>query len=157
MVPLVQSKEYSIKKVLLANFKTNSNQINYKNLMSLFNKILGNSSEVSFEKLVEKYGRLLADGEQIDLGFQLFRDTFIFTNKRLILIDVQGVTGSKIEYKSMPYKSITRFSLETAGTFELDAELKIWISSEATPSVIKKFNKSIDIYEVQRYLASRVL
>lgn len=125
--------------------------------MSLFNKILGNSSEVSFEKLVEKYGRLLADGEQIDMGFQLFRDTFIFTNKRLILIDVQGVTGSKVEYKSMPYKSITRFSLETAGTFELDAELKIWISSEATPSVNKKFNKSIDIYEVQRYLAGRVI
>ncbi|MDO8965878.1 MAG: PH domain-containing protein [Algoriphagus sp.] len=125
--------------------------------MSLFNKILGNSSEVSFEKLVEKYGRLLADGEQIDMGFQLFRDTFIFTNKRLILIDVQGVTGSKVEYKSMPYKSITRFSLETAGTFELDAELKIWISSEALPSVSKKFNKSIDIYEVQRYLAGRVI
>jgi hypothetical protein len=125
--------------------------------MSLFNKILGNSSEVSFEKLVEKYGRLLAEGEQIDMGFQLFRDTFIFTNKRLILIDVQGVTGSKVEYKSMPYKSITRFSLETAGTFELDAELKIWISSEALPSVSKKFNKSIDIYEVQRYLAGKVI
>lgn len=119
--------------------------------------MLGNSSEVSFEKLVEKYGRLLAEGEQIDMGFQLFRDTFIFTNKRLILIDVQGVTGSKVEYKSMPYKSITRFSLETAGTFELDAELKIWISSEALPSVSKKFNKSIDIYEVQRYLAGRVI
>jgi hypothetical protein len=125
--------------------------------MSLFNKILGNSSEVSFEKLVEKYGRLLAEGEQIDMGFQLFRDTFIFTNKRLILIDVQGVTGSKVEYKSMPYKSITRFSLDTAGTFELDAELKIWISSEALPSVSKKFNKSIDIYEVQRYLAGKVI
>ncbi|SEG17710.1 PH domain-containing protein [Algoriphagus boritolerans] len=125
--------------------------------MGFINKILGNSSEVSFEKLVEKYGRLLADGEQIDMGFQLFRDTFIFTNKRLILIDVQGVTGSKVEFKSMPYKSITRFSLETAGTFELDAELKIWISSEALPSVSKKFNKSIDIYEVQRYLAGKVI
>lgn len=121
--------------------------------MSLFNKLLGNASEVSTEKLKEKYGRLLISNEQIELGFALFRDVFMFTNKRLILIDVQGLTGSKIEYKSMPYKSISRFSLETSGTFDLDAELKIWISSENIPTVSKKFNKSINVYEVQQYLA----
>ena len=125
--------------------------------MGFFNKILGNASEVSVEKLMTKYGRLLCDNEQIELGFQLFRDTFMFTNKRLILIDIQGITGSKVEYKSMPYKNISRFSLETAGTFDLDAELKIWVSSESQPSVSKKFDKSIDVYEVQRYLASKVV
>ena len=125
--------------------------------MGLFNKLLGNSSEVSIEKLQEKYGRLLAENEQIELGFKLIRDVFMFTDKRLVLIDVQGLTGSKVEYKSLPYKSMTRFSLETAGTFDLDAELKIWISSENTPTVSKKFNKSIDVYEVQRYLAKRVI
>ncbi|MFC5625502.1 PH domain-containing protein [Algoriphagus winogradskyi] len=125
--------------------------------MGLFNKILGNASEVSVEQLSKDFGRLLAEGEQIELGFKLIRDTFMFTDKRLILIDVQGLTGSKVEYKSMPYKSISRFSLETAGTFDLDAELKIWISSEDMPSVSKRFNKSIDVYEVQRYLASKVM
>ncbi|MGJ8658719.1 PH domain-containing protein [Cellulophaga fucicola] len=125
--------------------------------MGIFNKLLGNASEVSVDKLNEKYGRLLIDGEQVELGFKLVRDTFMFTNKRLILIDVQGITGSKAEYKSMPYKSISRFSLETAGTFDLDAELKIWISSENLPSVSKKFNKSIDVYEVQKYLGSKVM
>lgn len=125
--------------------------------MGIFNKILGNASAVSSDKLNEKYGKLLTNDEVIELGFKLLRDTFIFTNKRLILIDVQGLTGSKKEIKSLPYKHISRFSLETAGTFDLDAELKIWISSEDVPSVSKKFNKSIDIYEVQRYLASKVL
>jgi hypothetical protein len=125
--------------------------------MGIFNKILGNASEVSVEKLTEKYERLLAEGEQIELGFQLFRDTFMFTDKRLIIIDVLGLTGSKIEYKSMPYKNISRFSLETAGTFDLDAELKIWISSENAPSVCKRFNKSINVYEVQKYLAGKVM
>ncbi|RFN58166.1 PH domain-containing protein [Marixanthomonas ophiurae] len=125
--------------------------------MGLFNKLLGNASAVDPEKLKEKYGRLLVANEQIELGFKLFRDTFMFTDKRLILIDVQGLTGSKIEYKSMPYKSISRFSLETSGTFDLDAELKIWISSENTPSVSKKFNKKIDVYEVQQYLAEKVM
>ncbi|MEP2281222.1 PH domain-containing protein [Maribacter sp.] len=125
--------------------------------MGLLNKILGNASEVSAEQLLNKYGRLLVDGEQIELGFSLLRDVFMFTNKRLILIDIQGITGSKVEYKSLPYKNISRFSLETSGTFDLDAELKIWISSENVPSVSKKFNKSIDVYEVQRYLASKVM
>ncbi|MCL7762702.1 PH domain-containing protein [Polaribacter sp. Z014] len=125
--------------------------------MGLFNKLLGNASEISSEKLNQKYGRLLIENEDIELGFKLLRDTFMFTNKRLILIDVQGITGSKIEYKSMPYKSISRFSLETSGTFDLDAELKIWISSENIPSVSKKFNKSIDVYEVQKYLANKVM
>jgi hypothetical protein len=68
----------------------------------------------------------------------LIRDTFIFTNKRLILIEKQGITGS--EYKSIAYKSISRFSIET--TFDLEAELKIWVSSETNPSIVKQFNKS---------------
>lgn len=125
--------------------------------MGLFNKILGNASEVSSEKLNEKYERLLVESETIELGFKLLRDTFMFTNRRLILVDVQGITGSKVEYKSLPYKNISRISLETAGTFDLDAELKIWISSENMPSVSKKFNKSIDVYEVQKYLAEKIM
>ena len=125
--------------------------------MGLINKLMGNASIVSKDKLNKKYERLLVEGEEVELGFKLIRDTFMFTNKRLILIDVQGLTGSKVEYKSLPYKNISRFSLETAGTFDLDAELKIWISSEDTPSVSKRFNKSIDVYEVQKYLAAKVM
>jgi hypothetical protein len=75
--------------------------------MGLFNQLLGNAGEVSAEKLNEKYKRLLIDGEEVELGFKLFRDIFIFTNKRLILIDIQGLTGSKIEYKLMSYKCIS--------------------------------------------------
>ncbi|HCQ76691.1 MULTISPECIES: PH domain-containing protein [Leeuwenhoekiella] len=125
--------------------------------MSLLGRILGNASEIPAEELSTKYERLLTDSEQVELGFKLLRDVFIFTTKRLILIDVQGVTGSKVEYKSLPYKNISRFSLETAGTFDLDAELKIWISSENVPSVSKKFTKQIDVYAIQRYLAAKVL
>lgn len=125
--------------------------------MGLFSAFLGNAGAVSQEELNKKYGQLLMEGEIIDLGFKLLRDTFIFTNKRLILVDVQGLTGNKTEYKSIVYKSISRFSIETAGTFDLDAELKIWISGEAQPSVTKKFNKSVNVYEVQKLLASHVL
>lgn len=125
--------------------------------MGLFNKILGNASEISSEKLLAKYSNVLIDGEQIELGFKLYRDVFMFTNKRLILVDHQGVSGKKTEVLSLPYKSMSRFSLETAGTFDLDAELKIWISSENSPTVSKKFDKSIDVFQVQRFLAEKVL
>lgn len=125
--------------------------------MGMLNKILGNASEVSSEKLNEKYGKLLIDDEKVELGFKLIRDIFMFTNYRLILIDVQGLTGSKQQYLSLPYKQISRFSLETAGTFDLDAELKIWISSENSPTVSKKFNSSIDVYSVQKYLAEKTI
>ncbi len=125
--------------------------------MSILSSLLGNAGAIEKEKLQEKYGKLLIPSEEIEAGFKIIRDTFIFTNKRLILVDVQGITGSKIEYFSVLYKSITRFSVETAGSFDLDAELKIWISGEQTPSISKRFNKKVDIYEVQKLLAEYTL
>lgn len=125
--------------------------------MGLFSALLGNAGAVSKEQLLNDYGKLLIDNEEIELGFKLIRDVFIFTNKRLILIDKQGITGNKTEYKSVTYKSITRFSIETAGTFDLDAELKIWISSEQLPSIKKQFNKSVNVYDVHKVLATYAL
>lgn len=125
--------------------------------MGLFSSLLGNAGAVENEKLQKEFGALLTDNEKIEVGFKLIRDTFIFTNTRLILVDRQGVTGRKTEYLSIGYKSISRFGVETAGTFDLDAELKIWISSEQEPSVRKKFNKSVNVYDVQKLLAKHVL
>ncbi|WP_396157948.1 PH domain-containing protein [Flavobacterium sp.] len=125
--------------------------------MGIFSALLGNAGTVNQETLIKDYGKLLIEGETIELGFKLIRDTFIFTNKRLILIEKQGITGSKMEYKSIIYKSISRFSIETAGTFDLEAELKIWVSSETNPSIIKQFNKSVNVYDVQTVLAHHVL
>jgi hypothetical protein len=125
--------------------------------MGIFSALLGNAGSVDQDTLIKDYGKLLIEGESIELGFKLIRDTFIFTSKRLILIEKQGITGSKIEYKSIIYKSISRFSVETAGTFDLEAELKIWVSSETNPSIVKQFNKGVNVYDVQNVLAHNVL
>jgi len=125
--------------------------------MGLFSALLGNAGVVGQDELIREYGKLLTEDEEIELGFKLIRDTFIFTTKRLIVVDKQGITGSKTEFLSVSYKSISRFSIETAGTFELDAELKIWISGEAAPTITKKFNKSVNVYDVQKVLAHHVL
>ena len=71
-------------------------------------------------------------------------------------VDKQGITGSKIDYHSLPYRSITHFSIETGGHFDLDAELRVWVSGTAEP-IKKEFNKRLNIYEVQGVLASYIL
>lgn len=124
--------------------------------MGLLDGVLGNASEIDPEKIQQEFSPILAPGERVERAYQLIRDYFVFTDKRFVLVDKQGLTGSKVEYHSIPYKSITHFSVETAGTFDLDAELKIWISSTAAP-LQKKFNKKLNIYEVQSVLASYVL
>lgn len=124
--------------------------------MGIFNGLMGNASGVNLEALKKEYGKILASTETIEKAYKLVRDMFIFTNKRLILVDKQGMTGKKTEYHSIPYKSITHFSIETAGHFDLDAELKIWISGTALP-IEKQFNSSLNIYELQTVLAEYCL
>ncbi|WP_462411137.1 PH domain-containing protein [Neobacillus sp. Marseille-QA0830] len=124
--------------------------------MGFLDGLMGNASEVNAAEIEKEYVKILAPGERIEKAYKLIRDLFIFTNKRLILVDKQGVTGKKVEYHSIPYKNITHFSIETAGNFDLDAELKIWISGNALP-LQKQFNKNLNIYELQSVLAAYVL
>ena len=124
--------------------------------MGLLDGLIGNASEIETSEIQGEFGQVLAPGEQIEKAYQLIRDLFVFTNKRLILVDRQGITGNKVEYHSLPYKSITHFSVETAGHFDLDAELKIWITGSPVP-IQKQFNKKLNIYQVQSVLAEYVL
>jgi hypothetical protein len=117
--------------------------------------LFGHASKADAESANKEFARLLGPGEQIEYAYKLVRDMFLFTNYRLILVDKQGITGKKVEYQSVPYKSIIRFSVETAGSFDLDAELKLWTSGMTMP-VSKEFNKSVDIYEVQSVLTQYV-
>ena len=121
----------------------------------MLGRLLGNAGAVSSENLQREYGKLLAEGEGIHAGFKVIRDTWIFTDRRLILVDVQGMTGRKREYLSIPYSKITMYSVETTGAFDLDAELKLWIGSNTQP-IEKKFNKSVDVYAVQGLLTQLV-
>lgn len=121
----------------------------------MLGRLIGNAGAVSSERIQRDFGRLLADDEQVYAGFKVIRDTWIFTDRRLILVDVQGMTGRKKEYLSIPYGKITMYSVETTGAFDLDAELKLWIGSNQQP-IEKKFNKSVDVYAVQGLLTQLV-
>ena len=116
---------------------------------------MGNASEVDGDKLQKELADVLVAGEGVDSAYKVLRDTFVFTNKRLILIDRQGITGKKVEYLSVPYKSMVSFAVETAGTFDMDSELKIWISGQGV--LQKTFSKGSNIVKVQQSLAKYVL
>ena len=124
--------------------------------MGMLDGLLGNASVLDTAEAEKDVGRILAPGEKIERAYRLIRDLFVFTDKRLVIVDKQGFTGSKVEYHSLPYRSITHFSIETAGSFDLDAELKVWVSGGGAPFQ-KTFNKKLSIYEVQSVLASYVL
>jgi translation elongation factor EF-1alpha len=124
--------------------------------MGLFSGESKNSASVEIRKFHAEYGQLLIDGEIIEAGFVVARDTLLFTNKRLIVIEVQGISGRQLEYLSVPYGSIVKFSVQTGGNFDLNAELKLWIGNDTAP-LEKKFNSELNVYEVQKILASRVL
>ncbi|MGV9412792.1 PH domain-containing protein [Nocardia sp. NPDC003693] len=120
--------------------------------MGLIDGIMGNAGRIDPAGAQQEYGKLLGQGEQVYAAYLLVRDALLFTNRRLVLVDKQGVTGRKVSYHSVPYRAITHFSVETAGTFDLDAELKIWISGADEP-LQKRFNRQVDIYEVQGILS----
>lgn len=124
--------------------------------MSLFNAILGNASEVTLESASKEFEPILIEGEAIEKAFKLVKDMFVFTNKRLLLVEKQLV-GSKVEYLSIPYKSIKKFSKESAGILDMDADLKIWLNNEPSP-ITKQFGKgSNNINEVYRILSKHTL
>ena len=124
--------------------------------MSILGRILGNAAKVSAEDAQAEFQQILCPDEQIQRAYKLIRDFFLFTDRRLILVNKQGITGKKTDYHTVPYKSITHFSVETAGRLDLDAEMKIWVSGSPFPFK-KKFNRQVNIYEVQATLASYVL
>lgn len=124
--------------------------------MGLFNAIMGNASEVNIENLSKEFEPLLIEGERIEKGYKVIKDMFVFTNKRLILVEKQLV-GSKVDYLSIPYSSIKKFSKESAGILDMDAELKIWLTGEAAP-ISKQFGKGgNNINEVYQILSQYIL
>jgi hypothetical protein len=114
--------------------------------VGILSSLFGTASEIDAQNLDDEFGQILADGEHIERAYKLVRDLFVFTNRRLILVDRQGVTGEKTEYYSIPYKSISHFSVETTRHFDIDAELTIWISGSQSPFQ-RQFRKDHNIYD----------
>lgn len=98
---------------------------------------------------------LLINGEEVIATFQAMRDGIVFTNKRIISINIQGVTGKKKDFTSLPYSKIQAFSVETSGVFDLDSELELWFSGLG--KVKLEFSGKADVAEICRMISELTL
>lgn len=112
------------------------------------------TDKVSNEEGRELFEMFLAPREPIELFYKHARDKVVFTDRKIIAIDIQGLTGKKKEFRMFPYSKITSYSVETAGTFDWDSDLKIWISGVGVFGV--KLGKKIDIAEIGKLLSEKV-
>ncbi len=97
---------------------------------------------------------ILVDGEVAECAYKTIRDVAVFTNKRLIVRDSQGITGKKIETYSLPYKSINMYSSENAGIIDLNAEIELWTRAGHIKISIAK---GADVRKLDKLIASHIL
>ena len=98
---------------------------------------------------------LFTDQESVVATFRGIRDGIVFTNKRIIAINVQGLTGKKKDFTSLPYSKIQTFSVESAGVLDLDSELELWFSGLG--KVKFEFTGNVDVAALCRMISGYVL
>ena len=103
----------------------------------------------------DKITPMMVEGEEIAQSFKAIRDGVVFTNKRIFVINVQGMTGKKVDYTSLPYSKIQAYSVETAGTLDLDSELELWFSGLG--KVKLEFVTRADVAQICRFISEKVL
>ena len=116
-----------------------------------------NLKPIDVSAVRDEVNGLLIDGEQVEFAFQTVRDQLLFTNKRIISIDVQGITGKRKSFATMPYSKIQYFSIQTLGFMELipDSELYVMFSNGFTAKF--EFKGAVDIGKIGRMLSEYVL
>jgi Bacterial PH domain len=123
--------------------------------MSLINNLFGNASQVNGETVMPYIADFIIEKESVITAYKLWRDMIVFTSERLIYIDIQGLTGTKVSYNSIPYSSIKSFTMETAGTFDMDCE--ITLSGHGIGTIPLKFARGTDLKPVYKYLSHYIL
>ena len=115
-------------------------------------KFIGSPVEVGTS--ADRYQEFLMDGEVVKMEFKGMRDALVFTDQRLMVIDPQGLRGRKVAVSSIPWRSVSAFSLENSGTLDLDAELKVCGSGFGICEL--EFTKGTDVKAVNTFINSRV-
>ena len=123
--------------------------IDFKNAEYLKLKPVSNSE---FE---DRISGMFVEGEDIIASFRAIRDGVVFTNARIFVINVQGITGKKVDFTSLPYSKIQAFSVETAGAIDIDSELELWFSGLGRVKL--EFVARADVAGICRMISQQVL
>ncbi len=116
-----------------------------------------NLKPIPNEQVRAEVHNLFISGEEVECAFQTIRDQLVFTNKRIIAIDVQGITGKRKSYSTMPYSKIQYFSIQTPGLIEIfpDSELYLMFTNGFTAKF--EFKGNVDIGKIGRMISEYVL
>ena len=114
-----------------------------------------NLKEIKIEKVRSEVLDFFVAGEEIVSAFETIRDQVVFTNKRILVVNVQGITGKKRAYLSYPYSKIQYFGIETAGVLDIDSELILAFNDGSTLSF--DFKTNVDIVGISRTISEYVL
>ncbi len=110
------------------------------------------TDEAGFSDAIRSF---LVDGETIVGTYKGARDGVVFTNRRIVVVNVQGMTGKKVDYTSLPYSKVQSFSVETAGTFDRDSELDLWFSGLG--KVRLEFSASTDLMGLCKTISAHII
>ena len=114
-----------------------------------------NLKEISINEVRSEVPALMIQGESIIAAFQTIRDQVIFTDKRIFVVNVQGITGKKTSYFSYPYSKIQYFGIETAGVLDIDSELIFAFSNGAKLQF--DFKSRVDIRKISTVVSQFIL
>lgn len=124
-------------------------------MIDFTNKTLIKLKPTDLKDGMSTVSNLLIPNEEIGFAFSSMRDKLVFTNKRIIAVNTQGITGKKVDYTSIPYPKIQVFSIETSGTFDLDSELDITISGLGT--IRFELSSQTDIKKLGQFLSTFIV
>ena len=114
-----------------------------------------NLKEISLQSVRPEVPTLLVNGENMVMAFQTVRDQVIFTDKRIFVVNVQGITGKRTSYYSYPYSKVQYFGIETAGVLDIDSELVFAFSNGAKLQF--DFKSKVDIRKISMMVSNYIL
>lgn len=121
----------------------------------LFDANVFNLKEIRFDDIRKEVFSLFVQGERAEMAFMTVRDQVVFTNKRIMVVNVQGIVGKKISYLSYPYSKIQFYGIETAGVMDIDSELILSFSNGAYLQF--DFKTAVDIRRINGLISQYVL
>ena len=116
-----------------------------------------NLKPISVDSVRREVNGLLINGESVEMAFQTIRDQVVFTNKRIISIDVQGITGKRKSFSTMPYSKVQYFSIQTPGFAELFPDSELFLMFSNTFTATFEFKGNVDIGKIGRMISEYVL
>ncbi|MBE6128099.1 MAG: PH domain-containing protein [Erysipelotrichaceae bacterium] len=114
-----------------------------------------NLKAISVSEVRREVPNLMTNGEEIVQAFQTVRDQVVFTNKRIFVVNVQGITGKKISYFSYPYSKVQYYGIETAGVLDIDSELILAFSNGARLQF--DFKSNVDIRQISNLISQYII